>query len=206
MPTIDIDRDTARDAAERELAKPIYPRQSPKQQLIDYIETLLQRLVVKGAALPGGWFTITVLAILVAAAVVTAVRINRRTLRGGHADRPLFGPTQLSAAEHRAAAERCAAVEDWAGAIRHRLRAVARELEQTGVIDSTPGRTATELARAAGAALPGLANGLTRSAATFNDVSYGQLPGTADGYRIVADLDAALRTAVPAVSPGWQFR
>lgn len=194
MPTVDIDRDAAREAAERELAKPIYPRPSPKQQFVDFIEDLLRRLILKGAELPGGWFTIGVLLIVLAAAVVTAVHVARRTLRNSHSNRSLFGATQLGADEHRTTAQRCAATDDWAEAIRHRLRAIARELEQSGVVHPGPGRTATELARDAGEKLPELAGELLRAAATFNDVSYGELPATPDGYRIIADLDDRVRS------------
>lgn len=194
MPTVDIDRETAREAAERELSKPIYPRPSPKQQFIDFIETLVRRLILKGAELPGGWFTISVLMIVLAAAVVAAVHVGRRMLRDGDSGRPLFGTTQLSAAEHRATAQRCAASGEWAEAIRHRLRAVARALEENGVLHPAPGRTATELARDAGAALPDLAGGLLRAAETFNDVSYGEVPATPEGYRIVTELDEQMRS------------
>ncbi|MGH3561049.1 MAG: DUF4129 domain-containing protein [Mycobacterium sp.] len=205
MPTIDIDRDAAREAAQRELAKPIYPRQSPKQQFIDLVEMLLRQLVSKGAAVPGGWFTISILLIVLAVAVVASIRIARRTLRTNRRDHPLFGPAELSAAEHRTAAEHCAASGDWAAAIRHRLRAVARELEQAGVLNPAPGRTANELARDAGAALPELDTELIRAAETFNDVSYGELPATTAGYRIIAELDDQLRStahrARSAVAP-----
>lgn len=193
MPAIDIDRNAARDAAQHELAKPIYPRPSPKEQFIDFVETLLRQLASKGAELPGGWFTISLLLITLAVATGAAIRIARRTMRTDRAGRPLFGPALLSAVEHRATAEHCAASGDWAGAIRHRLRAVARELEEDGVLDAAPGRTATEVARAAGAALPGLAADFVRAAETFNDVSYGELPATPDGYRIITDLDGQLR-------------
>ncbi len=114
MPVIDIDRDDAREAAQRELAKPIYPRVSPKQQFIDFVDMLLRQLVDKGAAVPGGWFTISVLLIVLVVAMVAEIRIARRTLRTNRGDHPLFGPTELSAAEHRAAAERYAASGDWA--------------------------------------------------------------------------------------------
>lgn len=198
MPTVDIDRETAREAAERELAKPMYPRPSPKQQFLDFIEALVRRLVLKGAELPGGWFTISVLLIVLAAAVVAAIGISRRMLHDGHRGDPLYGATQLSATEHRAAAQQHAASGDWAAAIRHRLRAVARELEETGVLHPATGRTASELARDAGAALPGLAGELFRAAETFNDVSYGELPATPDGYRIVAELDERVQATTQA--------
>ena len=56
---------------------------------------------------------------------------------------------------------------NWAAAIRHRLRAVARQLEEDGVLNPVPGRTATELAADAGAAVPGLAGELTASRKGF---------------------------------------
>ena len=213
MPTIDIDRDAAHEAAQHELAKPIYPKASLIDRLKDWIGELLTKLIVNGSSVPGGWFTISVLLILLAIAVVVAVRIARRTMRtnrgGGH---PLFGEHELSAAEHRATAEQYAAAGNWSAAIRHRLRAVARQLEESGVLDPVPGRTATELARDAGRALPHLAAELCRAAEAFNDVTYGERPGTESAYRMIADLDDHLRSrtsasdagaAAPTVSDNW---
>ena len=203
MPTIDIDRDAAHEAAQHELAKPIYPKASLIDRLTDWIGELLTRLLIKGSSVPGGWFTISVLLILLAIAVVIAVRIARRAMRtnrgGGQA---LFGDHDLSAAEHRATAEQYAAVGNWSAAIRHRLRAVARQLEESGVLDPVPGRTATELARDAGRAIPHLAAELTRAAEAFNDVTYGERPGTESGYRMIADLDDHLRSRTSTSDAG----
>jgi Domain of unknown function (DUF4129) len=202
LPTIDIDREAAHDAAQRELAKPIYPKESLTERLSDWLDEFLYRLMLKGASLPGGWLTITVLAILVLVAVIVAVRIARRTMRtnrGG--DHALFGPHELSAAEHRATAESYAAENNWAAAIRHRLRAVARQLEETGVLNPVPARTANELARDVGELLPGFAADLAGAATAFNDVTYGERPGTEANYRMVADLDDRLRRhATPATN------
>jgi type II secretory pathway pseudopilin PulG len=203
LSAIDIDRDDAREAAQHELAKPIYPRASPAQQFIDWVELLLRQLVNKGAAVPGGWFTISVLLIIVVAAAVAAIRIARRTLGTNRSDHRLFGTAELTAAEHRAAANRFAASDDWAAAIQHRLRAVARELEQTGVLDSAPSRTASELARDAGARIPSLSGEFSRAAGIFNDVSYGELPASATDYRVIAELDDRLRSTP---EPWRQFR
>ena len=140
MPAIDIDRDAAHEAAQRELAKPIYPKASLTERLADWLDDLLYRIVQEGSSLPGGWFTISVLLILLAVAIVVAVRIARRTMRtnrgGEHA---LFDTHELSAAQHRATAEQYAAAGNWAAAIRHRLRAVARQLEEDGVLDPGAG-------------------------------------------------------------------
>lgn len=111
----------------------------------------------------GGWFTITVLLILLGIALVVGIHIARRTMRtnrGG--DYLLFDAGLLTAAQHRATAESYAAEGNWAAAIRHRLRAVARELEESGVLDPAPGRTANELASDAGQALPHLAGNCRR--------------------------------------------
>lgn len=142
MPAIDIDRDAAHDAAQRELNKPIYPRPSLTDEIIDKINEFLFKLVLKTSHISGGWFTVTVLVILVAIAIFVAIRIARRTMRtrrGG--DYELFGAGQLTAAQHRATAEAFAAEGNWAAAIRHRLRAVARELEETNVLTQVPGRS-----------------------------------------------------------------
>ncbi|MCV7065782.1 DUF4129 domain-containing protein [Mycolicibacterium farcinogenes] len=192
MTTIDIDRDGAHDAAQNELSKPIYPRASPTEQIGEWLNGLLYRITAAGSTIPGGWFTISVLAILVVAAIVVAVRIARRTMRTDRRTDPaLFGSQELSAAQHRSIAEQYAAQGDWSAAIRHRVRALARRLEETGVLDPVPGRTATELARDAAAALPALSTELFSAATIFNDVSYGEQPGTEAAYRAIAALDEA---------------
>jgi len=200
---IDIDSDAAHDAAQRELAKPIYPGPSLFERISEWFDDLLYRIIAEGSRIPGGWFTLTVLLILVLVAAVVAVRIARRAMRTDRgADVSLFGGAELSAAEHRATAEQFAAAGNWAAAIRHRLRAVARQLEESGVLASVPGRTATELARDAGVAMPQLRPEMLRAAEAFNDVTYGERPGTEAGYRMVADLDDHLRFRTAATPTG----
>lgn len=197
MQTIDIDRDAAHDAAQRELTKPIYPKPSLTELIFNWIDDLLYRLVTNSASVPGGWFTISVLLILLAVGVFVAVRIARRAMRTSSGETStLFGGRTLSAAEHRATAERYAASGEWTPAIRHRLRAVARQLEENGVLDPVAGRTATELARAAGRALPNLAGELASAAEAFNDVTYGERPGLEAQYRMIVTLDGKLGSHV----------
>lgn len=201
MPSIDIDRDAAHQAAQTELDKPIYSKASAWQQFIDWINETLYRLLQKTSTIPGGWFTAMVLLILLVIAVIVAIHLARRTMRtkrGG--DYVLFEAAQLTAAQHRALAESSAAEGNWAAAIRHRLRAVARQLEETGVLEPAPGRTANELAVAAGAALPHLSAELSESATAFNDVTYGEQPGTQAAYQMIVDLDDHLRSRVPAAA------
>lgn len=212
MPAIDIDRDAAHDAAQNELNKPIYPKPSLVDEIIDRIEGFLLRLFLKASHVPGGWFTVTMLVMLVALLVVVAVYVARRTMRtnrGG--DYELFAAGQLTAAQHRATAESFASEGNWSAAIRHRLRAVARDLEETGVLNQVPGRTANELATDAGAALPHLSGELAQASTAFNDVTYGERPSTQAAYQMIADLDDHLRArstvsstvAQPSTSDSW---
>ena len=152
MPAIDIDHDAAHQAAQRELDKPIYPKASLSQRVHEWIHDLLFRLLENGSSVPGGWLTLRVLFTLLIVAIVIGIRVARRTIRTHHGgDYQLFDTAQLSADQHRAIAERFAAEGNWTAAIRHRLRAVARGLEETRILDPAPGRTANELARDAGA-------------------------------------------------------
>ncbi|WP_025736366.1 DUF4129 domain-containing protein [Mycobacterium genavense] len=199
MPSIDIDRDAAHQAATDELSKPIYTKASATQQLLDWVNELLYRLLQKTASLPGGWLTTAVLLTLLVVVVIVAIHIARRTMRsrrGG--DYQLFEAAQLTAAQHRETAQRYAAEGNWTAAIRHRLRAIARQLEETGVLNPSPGRTANELARDAGAALPHLSDELSQAVTAFNDVTYGEVPGTQSAYQMIADLDDHLRMRAPA--------
>jgi hypothetical protein len=203
VPAIDIDRDAAHEAAQRELGKPIYPKPSLTERLMDWFNELLYKLMVEGSSVPGGWFTLCLLLILLAVAIVVAIRIARRTMRTNRdGEYALFGEHVLTAAEHRTAAEQSAAAGNWAAAIRHRLRALARQLEENGVLEPVPGRTATELARDTGRAVPNLAAELRLAADAFNDVTYGERPGTETAYRRIADLDDHLRRHTSATTVG----
>jgi hypothetical protein len=203
VPSIDIDRDAARQAAESELNQPIYTKASATQQFLDWMNELLYRLLQKSASIPGGWLTTAVLLTLLAVAIVVAIHIARRTMRTRRrGDYQLFEATQLTAAQHRETAERYAAEGNWTVAIRHRLRAIARQLEETGVLNPAPGRTANELARDAAEALPHLTDELSQAATAFNDVTYGEVPGTQAAYQMIVDLDDHLRMRAPAAASG----
>lgn len=80
------------------------------------------------------------------------------------------------------------------------------------MLAAAPGRTANELARDAGTALPHLAGELSEAATAFNDVTYGEQPGTPAAYQMIADLDDHLRSrwqgapaeaGRPAVPESW---
>ncbi|GFG74122.1 DUF4129 domain-containing protein [Mycobacterium botniense] len=202
MPAIDIDRNAAHEAAKHELAKAIYPKDSPRQLVRDWVEDLLYRLALKGSSVPGGWLAITAVLTALAIAVVAGIRVARRTMHTHrNTDLQLFDTNLLSAAQHRTSAESHAAAGNWTAAIRHRVRAVARELEERNILNPAPGRTASELARDAGTSLPDLSPELVTAAMVFNDVTYGGRRGTPEEYQMIVNLDDHLRTRSPATPP-----
>jgi len=168
---------------------------------------------MKGSSIPGGWFTIAILALLVLAAFVVAVRIARRTMRTNRGSgQGLFGMHELSAAEHRATAQAHAAQGNWPprfDTVSERSPVSSRRPDCSNPV---PGRTASELAHDAGELLPGFSTTCGSAATVFNDVTYGEQPGTEADYRTVADLDDALRrhtapsaagAADPMVTDTW---
>ncbi|MFF4990879.1 DUF4129 domain-containing protein [Streptosporangium saharense] len=200
---VDVDRGRAAGEAIRELLRPEYA----KENLIDRFMRLVNQFIgdlldQESVGTVGSMVAWIVLGVIILAAVTAVVLVARRTAgRGGARREGVFGDGRRSAAEHRRASEELAAREQWAEAIRERLRAVARDLEDRVIIDSMPGRTADELAVEAGRALPGLAEDLSTAARTFDDVTYGEVPGTAAAYAFMRDLDERLRTARPSLAP-----
>ncbi len=147
-------------------------------------------------ATPGGWLGIGVLVALIVA-VVVAVRLRTGPLgRARRAVRPtLLGGTALTAQQHRALADAAAASRQWAEAVRMRLRAIVQDLEEQGVLDPRPSRTADEAAADARAALGPAGPLLDRAARTFDEIWYGRRRATADDDQLLREADAAVTAA-----------
>ncbi|GAA1779640.1 DUF4129 domain-containing protein [Actinomadura chokoriensis] len=199
-----IGRDEARELARRELEKQIYQRDRPSMlerwwdEFAEWLQDLFNRAPNPGSqGSGGGWVSIAIIVIiaLVAVGLVVWLMWGRRNLRS-RTD-PLLDEAPSTALDHRAAAERHAAAGQWAEAIRERLRAIARDLEERAVLAARPGRTADELAAEAGEAVPELADELAAGVRIFDDVWYGDRPGTAEGYARMTDLDERLRAMKP---------
>lgn len=193
---VDVTGEAAREAARRELAKPIYHQDDSTlfergvRWLLDRFSDLLDRAV---EASPGGYAGLLGLLVL-AVLVVVAIRLKTGPLaRAAAGERSLFTGRPLTADDHRRAADRHAAAGEWALAVRERLRAVVRDLEQRGVLEARPGRTADEAAAEAGASLPGCAAGLRAGARLFDEIWYGGRPADAAADASLRDLDAAVR-------------
>jgi hypothetical protein len=191
-----ITRLGAQKQAEHELSKAIYHRNSAPWTVraLRYLGRLLDHVLSRFADhSPGGSLgalLIVALIGLVVALVLWKVGLPTR----GRAIAPIQRPDDLrSAREHRARAEQAAAVGDWDTALIERVRAVASELFERGVIDDRPGRTATELAGEAGRLLPELAPDLRAVAARFNHVAYGGAHAREPDVRLATDLDITLQ-------------
>ncbi|GAA0957407.1 DUF4129 domain-containing protein [Actinocorallia libanotica] len=194
-----VDRETARRLAEDELDKPVYHRDRPSfvddvlDQIKEWVKKILPDAPEAGPGSGGGSFTLVVL-LLLAVVLVAAVWWWMRGRGNVKSRKALLEDVPSRSVDHRAAAEAHAAEGRWAEAIRERLRAVARDLEERAILDPRPGRTAQELAAEAAALLPvDFAPGV----GVFYDVWYGDRPGTPEGYRLLTDLDQAVQDARP---------
>jgi hypothetical protein len=193
-------RAEAAQLAREELAKEVYRDAGP-----GLVERLVRWLLGKAGGLlddvagvsPGGYAGLVVVLLLVVVAIV-AVRLKIGPLgRQVAREEALFTGRARSAAEHRAAADAHAAAGKWADAVRERLRAVVRSLEERAVLDERPGRTADEAASDAGLALPSCADDLRRAARLFDEIWYGGRPAGPESDATLRALDERVRATRP---------
>jgi hypothetical protein len=199
-----IGRDQARELARRELDKPIYHRDEPSvldkffAKVGDWLDSLLRHASPHGAGGGGGGVIAMIVIVVLILAVIGLVLWWARGGRNTKSARDALLDGALSTAKnHRSLAEAHAAAGEWAEAIRERLRAIARSLEERVILEPRPGRTADELALEAGLALPEQAEELVLGVRVFDDVWYGDRPGTAEGYERLKRLDERLQAAKP---------
>lgn len=203
LASVTIGRSEAREAAERELSKEIYHRDDPSLlvQILSQIAEWIGGLLGEAASVaPGGWAGLVgFLALLVL--LVVAVRLRIGPVGRSHArGEPLLAGRTRTADEYRTNAERYAAEAQWAWALRERVRAIARALEERAILEPRPGRTAAELAAECAALLPAYAADLQGASRLFDDVWYGGRAATAAAYDQVRELDERLRAARPALA------
>lgn len=205
------DPDEAREWLERELSDPVYREAEATvfdrvaRAIAEFFEAIFNPRV-DGAAWSGVWTVILVL--LAAALIVTAFVIwgrPRLEHRRAGASSEIFDDDARSADELRADAERAAGEADWDAAVVLRFRALARGLDERGVLRAPPGTTARALARAAAPFFPDSAPGLDAGSSAFDDVRYLRRAATADVYAEVAAVDDAVRSARPALAPEAAF-
>ncbi|WP_323369200.1 DUF4129 domain-containing protein [Streptomyces alkaliterrae] len=207
---VELGRRAAREAAERELSGPEYREHEPGllRRALGWLVDQLERLLSAGADVtPAGWVGVAAV-LLLAVALIIAVRLRLGRLRHPTGDRSasLFADSVTTAAQHRAAAERLAAEHRWSEAVQERTRALVRSLEERTLLTHRPGRTADEAAAEAGDALPAYRDELRLTARSFDEVTYAHRAADVAAYRRIRDLDEAVaRTSLrptPTGRPG----
>ena len=169
-------REQAQQLAREELARRQYRDAQPSAVLRalgsvwHWVHHLLFDATDKASSKP--LVIIGLLVVLLLLVVAVLVRIG--PVAASRQRAALFDDDTLTfAADHRRAADAYAAAGQYDEAVRERLRAVVRELEVRGVLDRRPGRTAGEVARDAGRAVPLLAAPLQQAARVFDEIWYG---------------------------------
>lgn len=195
---VDLGRDAARDAARAELRRQEYADAQPPlavRALGRVLRELGELLDAAALAAPGGLLGLLALGALLGLFVaVVLARIGPLSRRSG-ASGLFAGSVVLSASEHRGLAEQAAREGRFADAVRERLRAVVRDLEARGALDPRPGRTAGEVARDGGAAVPAVADDLRRAAVLFDEVWYGGRTADAGSYAVLVEVDDRVSAA-----------
>jgi len=201
-----IGRSAAQRLARAELAKSEYHHHvSLFEAVILAVLHFLARVVNAASdAVPGGWWALVALAavaVLVTAGVLNWIGPLARAHRGSG---PLAAEGEArTARDHRREAQRLAGAGDHTAAIIECVRAIAAELEERGILPPRIGRTADELAAEAGRALPAHADALRDAARQFDEIRYGQRPGSRAGYERLSELDRQIMANAPKVSsPG----
>lgn len=179
----------AREAAEAELAKPAY---HPVPNLLGrlwrwLVEHLDPTTVIPG--IPPLLSGLIVLLVLVTCVVLLVVLLRRFRLvgRSRRAARRLFDDERDARALARAA-DAAAERGDWDAAVVERFRAIIRSLDERGLIEDYPGMTAHEAAVLGSSALEALGEELTRAAALFDAVRYGEVVSTEEQDAWMRDL------------------
>ncbi|MDN3309901.1 DUF4129 domain-containing protein [Microbacterium oryzae] len=201
------DGDEARDWAEEELSDPVYRVAEPTlfDRIAGVIGDVIARILEPQAGSEWSPLLAIIVTAVVAALVVCAFFIWGRP-RSAHriAERsaPLFGESDArSAAALRASAARLAAAGDWGAAAIDRFRALARSLDERGLVALSPGTTARGVATMAARPFPAHADELAAAADAFDDVRYLHRAASSAAYERMARLDDALAAARPLAVP-----
>ncbi|NHC43734.1 DUF4129 domain-containing protein [Motilibacter aurantiacus] len=196
------DRETARELARDELARREYSENEPGlvSRAIAWGFDRVAELLDRASGPGGGSVLAIVLLVLLVVAVGVAVRWRVGPLARTVRAEPLLREQGVTAQDYRAEADRLAAAGQWQPAVRARLRAIIRGLEERGLLDPRPGRTAHEAAYEAGQLLPGQADTLRRGADVFAGIAYGGGQADQQAHDLLRKVDDDVRAARPTVA------
>lgn len=199
-PSPDLTGEEGRRRAFEELGDPVYGEREPSliDRFLEWLSGLIDDLMQLGSGLPGGWWLLGPLLLLVVLAVLGLVLVVfLRPGRNRRVEAPVHTESKRTATEHRSAAEQYEGSGHYFDAVLERMRAVDVDLEERALITPSAGRTATELAVEASRNLPEQAGRLSEAAGLFNGIVYGNTEATAESARTMRELDDHLRAARP---------
>ncbi|WP_163572982.1 DUF4129 domain-containing protein [Fodinicola feengrottensis] len=152
----------------------------------------------QGSAANNWLLLIVVVAVfLLVAVLIWRYGLPAKTIRGGEPELKLGTGTADS---HTNLADRYAADGRYAEAVRERLRAIVRSLEQRDLLDPRPGRTVTEIVAAVRRSLPDATDRLREGAQLFSDIWYGSRTASAADDATMREVFATVAAAKPSVS------
>ncbi|MBE2999841.1 DUF4129 domain-containing protein [Nocardiopsis sp. HNM0947] len=199
-PSPDVTGEEGRRRAFEELGDPVYGDREPSlvDRFVEWLSGLIDDLLQLGDGLPGGWWVLGPLLLVVVLAVLGLVLVVfLRPGRNRRSAAPVHTESKRTAAEHRSASERHEGSGHYYDAVVERMRAVDVDLEERALITPSAGRTATELAAEASRNLPDQAGRLSEAAGLFNGIVYGRTEATVGSARTMRELDDHLRAARP---------
>jgi hypothetical protein len=200
---IDPDAGAARRWLLQELAKAEYQRAQPNwfDRLAADINDWLSNLTLTSNGVTQTPILIVVVLVVLAAIVAAVLVFGPARRNVASSTRSLFTEDdQRSSSEMRGAATTAANRGDYSTAVLELFRCIARGLAERGVVTTTPGTTANDFARQAGAAFVDSATDLIGAATTFDRVRYLGAEGTSDDYSTLSALERSLAARQPVLT------
>ncbi len=200
-PPLVPDSEEAAEWAREELSRSVYSS-APSfwEWLWEKFLELLEKITSLGSGL-GPAFVPLIILTLVAAVIILALTLSGPIRRRRAADTPgamWQDDDARSAAQLREAAHTAATGGDFTLAVIEQFRATVRALEERGLLETTRGMTAMEVAGTAALVFPQRSEPLHRGADSFNEALYGNRPATHAQYIALRDLERDLKDAQPA--------
>ena len=198
------DPDEAQELIDKEVSDPRYQVPEPTwwdklvKGVVDFFQDLLSSVTSNVTGPYIVWIVAAVFVVLVIAAFLIWGR-PRFAITSRATPDALFGDDDgRSAAELRDSADAAARAGEWNQAIILRMRALARGLDERGIVVLDPGATVQQFAHEAARSFPGHTAVVGTAARVFDNVRYVRIEGTQADYEGLAGLDAELQRTRPA--------
>lgn len=191
--------DEAQDLLDKELSNPRYQAPEPTwwdklvSSVVDFFQDLLSSVTSDAVGPIIVWIVAGVIVVLIVAAFFIWGR-PRFTITSRATPDALFGDDDPRTADQlRAAADGAAHAGDWNQAVILRMRALARGLDERGIVVLAPGATVQQFAHEASRSFPGYVEQVSLGARIFDNVRYVRVNATRGDYNALTALDTDLQ-------------